>query len=169
MENITVLGIDPGLSLTGFALLSKKNESIQLIKCGVIKTTINKQVYQRLAELYLGLSKILKEDQIDEVAVEKIFFNSNLKTVVNVSEARGVILLAISNYKKPIFEYTPLEAKKAIFGNGRASKKEVQESLKYLLNLEKMPQPDDAADAIAIALCHIYSLPYIRSINDIND
>lgn len=170
MENITVLGIDPGLSLTGFALLSKRDESIELIKCGVIKTSSDKQVYKRLTELYFGLSKILDEDRIDEVAVEKIFFNSNLKTVVNVSEARGVILLAVSNYKKPIFEYTPLEVKKAMFGNGRASKKEIQESIKCLLNLEKIPQPDDASDAIAIALCHIYSLPYYnRSIYDIDD
>ncbi len=165
MDKITVLGIDPGLSLTGFALV-KSEEIVKLVKCGTIKTNSASSISDRLKELYISLSEILKEEEIDHVAIEKIFFNTNLKTVVSVSEARGVILLAVSEFKKPIYEYTPLEAKKAVLGNGRATKKEIQQSIKFLLELKDEPKPDDAADAVAIALCHIYSLPFIRSLDD---
>lgn len=160
-----MLGIDPGLSLTGFALV-KSEETIELVKCGIIKTNSALPISDRLKELYFSLSEILKKEEVDHVAIEKIFFNTNLKTVVSVSEARGVILLAVSEFRKPIYEYTPLEAKKAVLGDGRATKKEIQQSIKFLLELKSEPKPDDAADAVAIALCHIYSLPFIRSLDD---
>lgn len=165
MDKITVLGIDPGLSLTGFALV-KSEETIELVKCGIIKTNSVLPISDRLKELYFSLSEILKKEEVDHVAIEKIFFNTNLKTVVSVSEARGVILLAVSEFRKPIYEYTPLEAKKAVLGDGMATKKEIQQSIKFLLELKSEPKPDDAADAVAIALCHIYSLPFIRSLDD---
>lgn len=165
MDKITVLGIDPGLSLTGFALV-KSEGIIELVKCGIIKTSSALPISDRLKELYFSLSEILKKEEVDHVAIEKIFFNTNLKTVVSVSEARGVILLAVSEFRKPIYEYTPLEAKKAVLGDGRATKKEIQQSIKFLLELKSEPKPDDAADAVAIALCHVYSLPFIRSLDD---
>jgi len=169
LENLTVLGIDPGLSITGFAILTKNGDSVELLKCGVIRTDASKKLTERLREINIDLSRIFENDRIDEVAIEKIFFNTNLKTVVSVSEARGVILFTIGKFNKPIYEYTPLEAKKAVLGNGRATKKEIQESIMNLLALKQLPQPDDSADAIAIALCHIYSLPYIRSVDDSKD
>ncbi len=161
-----MLGVDPGISITGFAILKKDSDKVLLVKCGVIKTSKSASVSQRLRELYLNLSLLFDREKIDHVAVEKIFFNTNLKTVVSVSEARGVILLAASSFEKPIYEYTPLEAKKAVLGDGRASKKEIQQSVKMLLGLEDEPKPDDAADAVAVALCHIYALPYLEIVDD---
>lgn len=162
MEKITVLGIDPGLALTGFGIISKDNDKLEVIGYGIIKTSVKKTIPERLKELHAGLSNVFKENKIDHVAVEKIFFNTNLKTVVNVSEARGVILFTISSFNKKVFEYTPLEAKKSILGIGRATKDEITSSVTNILNLEAKPKPDDVADALALALCHIYSLPYLE-------
>jgi len=100
------------------------------------------------------------------LCLSKNIFNTNLKTVVSVSEARGVVLLASFEHQKIVFEYTPLEVKKAIFGDGRATKIEIQLALKTILNLDSIPKPDDAADAIALALCHIYSYNYYAEVND---
>ncbi len=162
---LTVLGIDPGLASTGFGIVSKDGKSLSVVRYGVIKTPAGKRVAERLRAIYTGLNEILSEFDIDHVAIEKIFFNTNLKTVVNVSEARGVAMLVVSQRGKEIFEYTPLEAKKALIGTGRASKREVQFAVQSILKMDKKPTPDDAADGIALALCHIYTLPYIEVVN----
>lgn len=162
----TVLGVDPGIATTGFAILEKEKEGINLIKYGVIKTNKNAELGERLGILYKHFDEIFEKYQIDFVSIEKIFFNTNLKTVVNVSEARGVVLLSSFFHKKKVFEYTPLEAKKTVVGFGHASKSEIQNTLKAILNLDDIPKPDDAADAIAIALCHIYSYNYHLRIED---
>jgi len=159
-----ILGIDPGLASTGFGLVKEEGGELTLLDYGVIKTPPTKKVPDRLFVIYKKLHEIFENYDIDQVSIEKIFFNTNLKTVVNVSEARGVAMLVISEFGREIFEYTPLEAKKALIGNGRASKRDVQFAVQRILNMKKKPTPDDAADGIALALCHIYTLPYIRSI-----
>jgi crossover junction endodeoxyribonuclease RuvC len=169
LNKITVLGIDPGLSLTGFGIINKNGEALEVVDYGIIKTSVKKTIPERLKELHEGLSKVLASNRIDQVAVEKIFFNTNLKTVVSVSEARGVILFTLNSFNKKIFEYTPLEAKKAVLGKGRATKEEITASITNILCLEKEPRPDDVADALAIALCHIFSIPYLEKIDVCTD
>jgi crossover junction endodeoxyribonuclease RuvC len=169
LENLTVLGIDPGLSLTGFGIINKNKEVLTVINYGVIKTSVKKNIPDRLNDIHDELSKILENYDIDHVAIEKIFFNTNLKTVVNVSQARGVILFTIGSFKKKVFEYTPLEAKKSILGIGRATKEEIAASVTNILCLDKEPKPDDAADALALALCHIYSVPFLEKLNVCGD
>jgi crossover junction endodeoxyribonuclease RuvC len=168
LGDIFVLGIDPGIAITGYAIVKKSELSLSLVRFGVIRTKTKSSMPSRLSELHLELSNIINSSTIDHVAIEKLFFNTNLKTVINVSEARGVILYTINELGKEVFEYTPLEAKKSIFGQGTASKREIQNAVMSIFELEEPPKPDDAADAIAIALCHIYSLPYIRSVDDSN-
>lgn len=169
MNKITVLGIDPGLSLTGFGIINKNGNALEVVDYGIIKTSNKKTISERLKELHEGLSKVLASNRIDQVAIEKIFFNTNLKTVVSVSEARGVILFTLDSFNKKIFEYTPLEAKKAVLGKGRATKEEITASVTNILCLEKEPRPDDVADALAIALCHIFSIPYLEKIDVCTD
>jgi len=160
-KNFSVLGIDPGIATTGFAILEKKEEDIKLVEFGVIKTSKGAELGERLGILHKELDTIFSSHKIDFVAVEKIFFNSNLKTVMSVSEARGVVLLTSHMHKKRVYEYTPLEIKSAITGFGRATKSEIQHTLKAIFGLTDIPKPDDAADAIATALCHIYSYKYL--------
>jgi len=169
LNKITVLGIDPGLSLTGFGIINKNGNALEVVDYGIIKTSNKKTISERLKELHEGLSKVLASNRIDQVAIEKIFFNTNLKTVVSVSEARGVILFTLDSFNKKIFEYTPLEAKKAVLGKGRATKEEITASVTNILCLEKEPRPDDVADALAIALCHIFSIPYLEKIDVCTD
>ena len=165
-NSFSVIGIDPGIATTGFAILKKEKDEVKVVKYGAIETPKNVELGKRLHLLYLELKSIFENYDVDFVAVEKIFFNTNLKTVVSVSEARGIVLLVSEQYNKKVFEYTPLEAKKSILGFGRATKSDIQNSIKAILNLEKIPKPDDAADAIAIALCHIYSYNYLTRISD---
>ncbi len=162
---LIVLGIDPGLASTGFGVVRKDGNILSVLEYGVIRTLPGKKVSDRLKDIYAGLNSLFDRYPIDQVAIEKIFFNTNLKTVVNVSEARGVALLVVSQRGKELFEYTPLEAKKALLGSGRASKREVQFAVQNILAMKKKPTPDDAADGIALALCHIYTLPYAEAIN----
>jgi crossover junction endodeoxyribonuclease RuvC len=166
IDKFTVLGIDPGVATTGFAIVEKEKNQINLVKYGVIKTNKNAELGERLGVLYRDLSQIFNDYDIDFVAIEKIFFNTNLKTVVSVSEARGVVLLSSYIHNKKVFEYTPLQAKKTVIGFGRASKSEIQDALKAILSLRDLPKPDDAADAIAVALCHIYSYDFYSKVSD---
>lgn len=166
IDKFSVLGIDPGIATTGFAIVKKEEDKIDLVKYGVIKTNKGAELGTRLGILYENLNNIFEKYPVDFVSIEKIFFNTNLRTVVSVSEARGVILLASHMHRKQVFEYTPLEAKKTVVGFGRATKIEVQNTLKAILNLDDLPKPDDAADAIAIALCHIYSYNFYSRATD---
>ncbi len=159
---LNVLGIDPGLASTGFGLICKDGNNLRVVRYGVVKTPSIDKVSDRLRKIYSDLCVIFDDNKVDHVSIEKIFFNTNLKTVVNVSEARGVAMLVASQYGKSIFEYTPLEAKKSLLGIGRASKRDVQFAVQKILNMDKKPTPDDAADGIALALCHIYNLPYLE-------
>ncbi|MEA3313137.1 MAG: crossover junction endodeoxyribonuclease RuvC [Caldisericota bacterium] len=157
-----VLGIDPGIASTGFGIVQKDGDLLELINYGVIKTLPNLNIPERLNKLYSELSDLMDKNKTDYVAVERLFFNTNLKTVINVSEAKGVIMLAVSKYYSEVFEYTPSEAKKALLGAGRATKKEVQYAIMNIFKMDRLPRPDDAADGIALALCHIYTIPYLE-------
>jgi len=146
-----VLGIDPGLALTGWGVLIKE-EKPKLIEYGCIKTSKNQKPSQRLLKIHQELQKIIKKYKPEVLSLEKLFFNTNAKTAFSIGEARGVIKLCAVLNKIPLTEFTPLQIKNCIVGYGRASKKQVQEMVKVQLGLDKIPRPDDAADAIATAL-----------------
>lgn len=153
-----ILGLDPGTATTGFGLIKASQDTLNCIRYGVIKTDSKTKLENRLMIIYSELEDILKEYKPEAIAIEKIFFFKNPKTIIPVSEARGIMLLAAAKYNIPIYEFTPLQVKMAVTGYGRAEKKQVQEMVKNLLNLEKLPKPNDAADALAIAISHSYTL-----------
>lgn len=148
-----ILGIDPGTAIIGYGVLKKNREKLKTIDYGCIKTSANLSTADRLHKLHKELYLLIKKHKPNIVAVEDIFFFKNLKTAIKVSQARGVILLTAAKTKCKIEEYTPLQVKQAVHGYGRAEKKQVQEMVKILLNLKEIPKPDDAADALAIAIC----------------
>lgn len=152
------LGIDPGLATVGFGVVeSVRGNDFNAIEYGAILTKANLSVEDRLCEIYDNVNELCRTFRPDAVSVEKLFFNTNEKTAINVAEARGVILLALKKNNIPIYEYTPLQIKQALTGYGRAEKKQIMYMVKTLLKLEKEPKPDDTADALAAAICHIYS------------
>jgi crossover junction endodeoxyribonuclease RuvC len=146
-----ILGVDPGLALTGWGLVEKKNEP-RLVEYGCITTSKEKDSQERLLQLFQELQEVLKKYKPDVLALEKLFFNTNAKTAFSVGEARGVIKICSVLNKIPLVEFTPLQIKNSIVGYGRAEKKQIQQMVKVLLNLKEIPKPDDAADAIAVAL-----------------
>jgi len=149
-----IIGIDPGTATTGFGVIKKtKNDKLELIEYGCITTEKNLNSAKRLEKLYKEITSLIKKYKPDIVAVEDIFFFKNLKTAIKVSQARGVILLSIIKNKAKLLEFTPLQIKQAVACYGRADKNQVQQMVKALLNLKKIPKPDDAADALAIAIC----------------
>jgi len=154
-----ILGIDPGTAITGFGFLKKigKNK-LELIDYGCIKTSKDLSTAERLKKLNKDLGSLIKKNKPDTIAVEDIFFFKNLKTAIKVSQARGVILLTASKHNCRIEEYTPLQVKQAVACYGRADKKQVQEMVKTILNLKEIPKPDDAADALATAICCAHSI-----------
>jgi len=153
-----VLGIDPGTAITGYGLVRAEGDNLRLVDYGAIVTSSDKSLPQRLQRIYRQLTAIIQERQPSSAAVEKLFFSRNVRTALSVGQARGVALLAMANAEIPVHEYTPLEVKQAVVGYGRATKEQVQEMVKMLLGLDSVPQPDDAADAIAVAICHIHSI-----------
>jgi crossover junction endodeoxyribonuclease RuvC len=153
-----ILGIDPGIATTGYGLIENKGSNLCLVDYGCILTPAKTPVVERLNTIFNQLSKLIKKQKPDEVAIEELFFAKNVKTAINVSQARGVIMLAcMRSGIKMINEYTPLEVKMALVGYGRAEKHQVQKMVTTLLNLQNMPKSDDAADALAIAVCHFNS------------
>ena len=152
-----ILGIDPGTAIIGYGVIDS-NRKLELIDYGCIKTSADLSTADRLVILNKELEKLLKKYKPDAVAVEDIFFFKNLKTAIKVSQARGVILLTIAHLKIPIYEFTPLQIKQAVACYGRAEKVQVQRMVKTLLNLKDIPKPDDAADALAVAICCGHSL-----------
>lgn len=147
-----ILGIDPGLATTGFGIIKCDHCQVSLIDYGVISTPAKKPLLNRLQIIHEKLNKIIKKNKPDVCACEELFFCKNVKTALLVGHARGVILLTANEYKVPFHEFTPLQVKQSITGYGRADKKQIQQMVKILLHLKKEPQPDDAADALAIAL-----------------
>lgn len=162
-----VLGIDPGIALTGFGLirLNDLNEP-ELITHGVINSTAEGDTSSRLIFLYRELTELIEQYKPDQSAVEKLFFQKNQKTAMAVSEARGVITLCLAEHSLPMAEYSPNAVKQAVTSYGNAGKKQVQEMVKIALHLDDIPKPDDAADALAIALCHLGYLQMQRLLGD---
>jgi len=155
---MTILGIDPGTALIGFGLIKNSKQKVEMIEYGCIKTEPKYSTAERLGHLDQQLEELIKKHRPDKMAVEDIFFFKNQKTAVKVSQARGVILRRAAQMNIPVIEYTPLQVKQAVTSYGRADKKQVQEMVKALLKLEKIPKPDDAADALAIAICCAHSI-----------
>lgn len=151
-KKLTILGFDPGLADTGFGLVCREDNKFQYLTCGSIKTQAGKNFSTRLLELYSEASSLLVEYKPDLVVVEKLFFAKNTKTAIDVSQARGVLLLAIVEQRVNLLELTPLQIKQAIASTGQASKRQVGLMVKNLLRLSAVPKPDDAADALAIAI-----------------
>ena len=152
-----ILGIDPGYGITGFGLVDAQRGQFQLLRCGAITTPPNTEFVWRLEVIYNDMTELLRVAQPDAVAIEELFFGHNVTTGIGVAQSRGVILLAIQQAGIPIYQYKPMQVKQAVVGYGNATKHQVQDMTKRLLHLEKVPKPDDAADAIAIALCHARS------------
>ena len=149
-----ILGIDPGYGITGFGLVEADRSSMQLLKCGAITTPAHTDFSARLEMIYEDMRQLLEVSKPEAVAIEELFFGQNVTTGIGVAQSRGVILLAIRQAGVPVFSYKPMQVKQAVVGYGNATKHQVQDMTKRLLGLSAMPKPDDAADAIAIALCH---------------
>lgn len=155
---MVVLGIDPGIATLGWGIINRTEEIAYKIEAyGCIKTDKSTLFSRRLEEIHKELSKIIKKYEPDIAAIEQLFFAKNVKTAISVGEARGVAILAAVQANLPVAEYTPLQVKQSLVGYGRAEKKQMQKMLKILLGLKAIPKPDDAADALAIALCHLNS------------
>lgn len=149
-----ILGIDPGFAIVGYGVLDFDNVKFRTVSFGTITTSPDTPFDKRLCEIYDDMNTLLEKVKPDCMSVEKLFFNTNTTTAIEVAEARGIILLTAARKGIPIFEYTPLQVKVAVTGYGRAKKHQIQEMTKNLLSLEHIPKVDDAADALAIAICH---------------
>ena len=149
-----ILGIDPGYALVGIGVIEYVGNKYSVIKYGKIETFSKEEMSKRLETIFREMNLWLSETKPDVVAIEQLFFNTNTTTAIAVAQARGVILLACQLSGVPVFEYTPLQVKQAVVGYGKAEKIQVQKMVKTILNLEKVPKPDDTADALAIAICH---------------
>jgi crossover junction endodeoxyribonuclease RuvC len=153
-----VIGIDPGTAITGYGLIrEQENGELEWIAHGVVTTSSDWDEPRRLFKLYQNLGEIINTYKPDCCAVEKLFFQKNVKTAISVGQGRGAALIAAAASELPVGEYTPLEVKLAVVGYGNADKKQVQQMVKVLLGLSDIPQPDDAADALAVAICHLHS------------
>lgn len=154
---MVVLGIDPGYAIVGYGVVNYNANRFQIIEYGAVTTEAKTLFSNRLLKIYHEVSDIIKRTKPDALSIEKLFFNTNTTTAIDVAQARGVILLAAKENGVPTFEYTPLQVKSAVTGYGKADKKQVMEMTKNLLGLKSVPKPDDTADALAIAICHSHS------------
>ena len=152
-----ILGIDPGYGITGFGVVEANRGTQQLLRCGAITTPAHTDFSLRLKFIYDDMCELLRVTQPAAVAIEELFFGQNVTTGIGVAQSRGVILLAIAQAGLPVYSYKPMQVKQAVVGYGNATKHQVMEMTKRLLRLDTLPKPDDAADAIAIALCHARS------------
>ena len=152
-----ILGIAPGTAITGFGVISETGNGPQALDYGVIRTPAKQELSLRLVTIYAELNALLDKHHPDAVAVEEVFFSKNARTALSVGHARGVVLLAAAQRGIPLFHYKPTQVKQAVTGYGGADKRQIQEMMRMLLGLDDIPRPDDAADALAIALCHLNS------------
>jgi crossover junction endodeoxyribonuclease RuvC len=152
-----ILGVDPGYAISGYAVVDYEGNKFKVIKYGVIRTPSKMIMQDRLNKIFEKYSLLIEKYKPDHMAIEELFFNKNVKTAIAVGQARGVHIVAAVQNKVPVYEYTPLQVKQGVVGYGRAEKNQVQEMVKMLLNLKTIPKPDDAADALAITICHAHS------------
>ena len=152
-----IMGIDPGIAISGYGLISCENSGCRILEYGVIKTSAGLETPQRLRQIHEGYLSLIERYKPDAVAIEELFFNKNAKTIITVGQARGAALLAAALSNIEVFEYTPLQVKQAVVGYGRADKHQVQQMIKIFFHLDELPKPDDAADALVVAVCHMNS------------
>lgn len=156
-KNLKILGIDPGTGILGWGIIDKRGSNIHPVSFGCVRTESKQPMPDRLNLIFDGINDIIKKEKPDEVAVESLFFFKNQKTVITVAQARGVAIVCAKIAKLPVFEYTPLQVKQALTGYGRADKNQIQQMVKVTCKLKECPKPDDAADALAVAICHAQS------------
>ena len=154
---MVILGIDPGYAIVGYGVIEYQNNHFRVLDFGAITTKAHTDFNDRLLHIHAGLTNLIEIYRPEAMAIEKLFFNTNQKTAIDVAQARGVILLSARQHGVGIHEYTPLQVKQSVVGYGRAEKKQVQELTRIILNLDKVPKPDDTADALAMAICHAHS------------
>jgi crossover junction endodeoxyribonuclease RuvC len=159
-----ILGIDPGLAIVGWAVLDSVKGQVYPVAYGAIKTPAHTKVEERLSTIKSDLETIIEKYHPDEMAVEEIFFNTNITTGISVSEARGVILCTAYDKGLKISEYTPLQVKQAVVGYGRADKMQVQKMVKTILKVDSLPKLDDITDSMAIAICHAHSAKFAEKL-----
>ena len=157
MSFVRILGIDPGYGITGFAVVEAQANQLSLLRCGAITTPAGMDFSARLEIIYEDMRSLIEATKPDVAAIEELFFGQNVTTGIGVAQSRGVILLALRQAGLEVTAYKPMQVKQAVVGYGNATKHQVQDMTKRLLHLQAMPKPDDAADAIAIALCHARS------------
>lgn len=149
-----VLGIDPGIAIVGYGIIDFDSNRYSVVDYGVITTPAKTSYADRIKQIYDAMGVLFEKYKVDEVAIEELFFNQNTKTAIDVAQARGALVLAVMNHNIKLFEYTPLQVKQSVCGYGRADKKQIQDMVQRLLCLKTVPKPDDAADALAIAIGH---------------
>ena len=154
---MTILGIDPGYAIVGFGVLQAQRGQARMIRCGAINTPAGVPMPQRLVQIQEDMETLIRTFSPDAMAIEELFFNTNVTTGIGVAQARGVILMTAAKLGVAIAEYTPSQVKQAVVGYGKAEKRQVMDMTRRLLHLTAVPKPDDAADAVAIALCHARS------------
>ncbi|MDE7293959.1 MAG: crossover junction endodeoxyribonuclease RuvC [Oscillospiraceae bacterium] len=152
-----ILGIDPGYAIVGYGVLDYDGYAFKTVGCGAVTTSAGTDFTLRLLDIYNDISTVIDTYNPEYMSIEKLFFNTNQKTGIDVAQARGVIVLAAVQRGLPVFEYTPLQVKQSVVGYGLAEKKQVMEMTKNILGLSKVPKPDDTADALALAICHGHS------------
>ena len=151
---MVILGIDPGVATVGFGVIDARRQGNTLLRYGVISTPAGLPLSHRLSLIHADMGELIETFHPEEMAVEELFFNTNLTTGIAVAHARGVILLAAEQHHVPIFEYTPMQVKQSVVGYGKAEKRQVMDMTRRLLHMQTIPRPDDAADALALAICH---------------
>ena len=151
---MSILGIDPGYAIVGYGVVDYNKNRFSVVGYGAVTTSAHTPFEKRLEDIYQDFCAIIDKYKPDELSIEKLFFNTNSTTAIDVAQARGVILLAATQKGVKVNEYTPLQVKQAVTGYGRAEKRQVMEMVKSLLELQKIPKPDDTADALALAVCH---------------
>ena len=161
---MVILGIDPGMAIMGYGVIESNNNKTKVLDYGVVTTPADMETPKRLLRIFNAVEELIQQFSPDSIAYEELFFNQNVKTALIVGHARGVAVLAGARQNIDLYEYTPLQVKQAVVGYGRADKHQVQSMVKLLLNLREIPKPDDAADALAVAICHLHSGQYGRKL-----
>ena len=158
-----ILGIDPGIATVGFGVVDAAGARLRFVSCGVITTPAHTPLSERLDQIYTDLEELFRAFQPEAIAIEELFFNTNLTTGIPVAHGRGVILLASYRSGISVYEYTPSQVKQAVVGYGKAEKRQVMDMVRRILGLPAPPKPDDAADAVALAICHARSVTSLLS------
>lgn len=154
---MVIIGVDPGYAIVGIGVIEYQGNKFRMHEYNALTTDAGEKTTDRLKYIYDGMDYFIKKYKPDAIAIEELFFNSNQKTAIKVAQARGVILLSAVNNGVSVYEYTPLQVKQAVTGYGRADKNQIQTMVKMMLHLDKIPKPDDAADGLALAICHAHS------------